>query len=189
MAHINRAGCCSRGASAVFSHVMTIKPAGINADICVPTKLPHYSACGNVSLASFCSLFILCCGVELIACVCLLQSMPCRNMQRLHLLFLMGELWSLSYMHREGLPSDRGSLQRRAAGMWKYKCSISTNITNNMSIYCSSMMFIYPTYIHSVENLQSPIRVQTWLDLTVSMLTCSVCFLWNAVQAIHFQVQ
>lgn len=50
-------------------------------------------------------------------CAWHLQPLSCRNVRWLHLLLFMGELGSLSYMHGEGLPSDRGSLQRRTAGI------------------------------------------------------------------------
>lgn len=57
-------------------------------------------------------------------CAWHLQPLSCRNVRWLHLLLFMGELGSLSYMHGDGLPSDRGSLQRRTAGMWTWRYSI-----------------------------------------------------------------
>ena len=51
------------------------------------------------------------------ACAWLLQSVPCRNVRRLHLSFLVGDLGCLSDLHRERLPSDRGSLQGGTPGV------------------------------------------------------------------------
>lgn len=53
----------------------------------------------------------------------LLQRVPCRNMRWLHILFLMGELRSLSDLHRERLSSDRRSLQRRTPGVCVFVCT------------------------------------------------------------------